>query len=153
MAKINMRDYYPFYEQDEFVEVSDELAAEMAQWERTESTQRRKVYRYHANYSLDWGDEIGRHVVLRDVAPDEYYEKRVTSEQLYAAMKALPERQCHRIYAYYILKISQSEIARIDGVDHRTVNISIQRGLRNLERYLKKFFERVPSCCKICHEQ
>ena len=43
MAKINMRDYYPFYEHDEFVEVSDELAAEMAQWERTEST---------ANYSF-----------------------------------------------------------------------------------------------------
>lgn len=100
----------------------------------------RKVYRYHANYSLDWGDEIGRHVIFRAVAPDEYYEKRVTSEQLYAAMNALPEKQRHRIYAYYILKISQSEIARIDGVDHRTVNISIQRGLRNLERYLKNIF-------------
>ena len=98
------------------------------------------MYRYHANYSLDWGDEIGRHVIFRAVAPDEYYEKRVTSEQLYAAMNALPEKQRHRIYAYYILKISQPEIARIDGVDHRTVNISIQRGLRNLERYLKKIF-------------
>ena len=140
MARINLRDYYPFYQYDEYVEVSDELAAEMAQWERTESTQRRKVYRYHANYSLDWGDEIGRHVIFRAVAPDEYYERRVTSEQLYAAMNALPEKQRHRIYAYYILKISQSEIARIDGVDHRTVNISIQRGLRNLERYLKNIF-------------
>lgn len=138
MAKINMRDYYPFYQDDEYVEVSDELAAEMAQWERTERSQKRKKYRYRANYSLDWGDEIGRHVIFRAVAPDEYYEKCVTSEQLYAAMNALPEKQRHRIYAYYILKISQSEIARIDGVDHRTVNISIQRGLRNLERYLKK---------------
>ena len=42
MAKINMRDYYPFYEHDEYVEVSDELAAEMAQWERTERSQKRK---------------------------------------------------------------------------------------------------------------
>ena len=42
MAKINMRDYYPFYQHDEYVEVSDELASEMAQWDRTESTQRRK---------------------------------------------------------------------------------------------------------------
>ena len=140
MAKINMRDYYPFYQDDEYVEVSDELAAEMAQWERTERSQKRKKYRYRANYSLDWGNEIGRHVIFRAVAPDEYYEKRVTSEQLYAAMNALPEKQRHRIYAYYILKISQSEIARIYGVDHRTVNISIQRGLRNLERYLKNIF-------------
>ena len=140
MAKINLRDYYPFYQHDEYVEVSDELAAELSQWERSESTQKRKKYRYHANYSLDWGDEIGRHVIFRAVAPDEYYEKRVTSEQLYAAMNALPEKQRHRIYAYYILKISQPEIARTDGVDHRTVNISIQRGLRNLERYLKNIF-------------
>ena len=125
---------------DPFVEVSDELAAEMAQWERTESTQRRKVYRYHANYSLDWGDEIGRHVIFRVVAPDEYYEKRVTTEQLYAAMNALSTKQRRRIYAHYILKIPQSEIARLDGVDHRTVNISIQRGLHNLERYLKNIF-------------
>lgn len=55
MAKINLRDYYPFYQHDEYVEVSDELAAELSQWERSESTQKRKKYRYHAHYSLDWG--------------------------------------------------------------------------------------------------
>ena len=55
-------------------------------------------------------------------------------------MSALPEKQHRRIYAHYILKIPPSEIARLDGVDHRTVNISIQRGLRNLERYLKNIF-------------
>ena len=140
MAKINMRDYYPFYQDDEYVEVSDELAAEMAQWERTERSQKRKKYRYRANYSLDWGNGIGRHVIFRVVAPDEYYEKRVTTEQLYAAMNALSTKQRRRIYAHYILKIPQSEIARLDGVDHRTVNISIQRGLHNLERYLKNIF-------------
>ena len=140
MAKINLRDYYPFYQHDEYVEVSDELAAELSQWERSESTQKRKKYRYHAHYSLDWGDEIGRHVLFRVAAPDEYYEKRVTSEQLYAAMSALPEKQHRRIYAHYILKIPPSEIARLDGVDHRTVNISIQRGLCTLERYLKNIF-------------
>ena len=42
MAKINMRDYYPFYEHDEYVEVSEEVAEEMAQWERDERSQRRK---------------------------------------------------------------------------------------------------------------
>ena len=68
----------------------------------------------------------------------------ITSEQLYAAMNALPEKQRHRIYAYSILKISQSEIARIDSVDHCTVNISIRRGLRNLERYLKNIFWACP---------
>lgn len=48
MAKINLREYYPFYEHDEYVEVSEEVAEEMAQWERDERSQRRKKYRYRA---------------------------------------------------------------------------------------------------------
>ena len=100
MAKINMRDYYPFYEHDEFVEVSDELAAEMAQWERTERSQKRKKYRYRANYSLDWGNGIGQYVVFRSAAPDEYYEKIITHEQLRTALATLSPKQRQRIYAH-----------------------------------------------------
>ena len=103
MAKINMRDYYPFYEQDEYVEVSDELAAEMAQWERTERSQKRKKYRYRANYSLDWGKGIGQYVVFRSAAPDEYYEKVITHEQLRTALATLSPKQRQRIYAHYVL--------------------------------------------------
>lgn len=140
MAKINMRDYYPFYEHDEFVEVSDELAAEMAQWERTERSQKRKKYRYRANYSLDWGDGIGQCIVFRSVAPDESYEEVITHEQLRTALATLPEKQRQRIYAHFVLGFSKAQIARAESVDHRAISLSIQKGLCKLEHYLKNIF-------------
>ena len=136
MAKINMRDYYPFYQDDEYVEVSDELAAEMAQWERTERSQKRKKYRYRANYSLDWGNGIGRHVIFRS----EYYEKVITHEQLRTALATLPEKQRQRIYAHFVLGFSKAQIARAESVDHRAISLSIQKGLCKLEHYLKNIF-------------
>lgn len=140
MAKINMRDYYPFYEHDEYVEVSEEVAEEMAQWERDERSQRRKKYRYHAYYSLNWGDEISRQVIFHAVAPDEYYEKSVTHEQLQAALTTLSPKQRQRIYAHFVFGFSKAQIARTEGVNHRAVGLSIQRGLCKLEHHLKNIF-------------
>ena len=131
-----MRDYYPFYQHDEYVEVSDELAAEMAQWERTERSQKRKKYRYRANYSLDWGNGIGQYVVFRSAAPDEYYEKVITHEQLQIALATLPEKQRQRIYAHFVLGFSKTQIAHAEGVDLRGIIPSIQRGICKLARYV-----------------
>ena len=139
MAKINVRDYYPFYEHDEFVEVSDELAAEMAQWERTERSQKRKKYRYRANYSLDWGDGIGQCIVFRSVAPDESYEEVITHEQLRVALATLSPKQRQRIYAHYVLGLSPAQIARCAGVRVSAVSKSIYSGLVRMEKCLKSF--------------
>ncbi len=139
MARINMRDYYSFYEHDEFVEVSDELAAEMAQWERTERSQKRKKYRYRANYSLDWGDGIGQCIVFRSVAPDESYEEVITHEQLRVALATLSPKQRQRIYAHYVLGLSQAQIARCAGVRVSAVSKSIYSGLVRMEKCLKSF--------------
>ena len=130
-----MRDYYSFYEHDEFVEVSDELAAEMAQWERTERSQKRKKYRYRANYSLDWGDGIGQCIVFRSVAPEEV----ITHEQLRVALATLSPKQRQRIYAHYVLGLSQAQIARCAGVRVSAVSKSIYSGLVRMEKCLKSF--------------
>jgi len=37
MATINLRDYYPFYQDDVWIEITDDLAAQLKQWEREES--------------------------------------------------------------------------------------------------------------------
>lgn len=62
------------------------------------------MYCYPANYSLDWGEEIGRHIISSAVAPDEYYAKLVTCEQLSAAMNALPEKQRRKSMPVVYLK-------------------------------------------------
>ena len=55
MATINLRDFYPFYHEDAWIEISDELAGEIKSWERKENNYKRKC-RYHGNYSLDRED-------------------------------------------------------------------------------------------------
>lgn len=44
----------------------------------------------------------------------------------------------NRIYEAYYLNLSKSEIARIEGCTEGAVRKSINRGLRQLERKIKK---------------
>ena len=101
---------------------------------------KRKKYRYRANYSLDWGDGIGQCIVFRSVAPDESYEEVITHEQLRVALAALSPKQRQRIYAHYVLGLSQAQIARCAGVRVSAVSKSIYSGLVRMEKCLKKFF-------------
>ena len=53
MTTINLRDFYPTaYTHDEFVEVSDEVAAELIADKRYEKAHERQIYRYKAQYSF-----------------------------------------------------------------------------------------------------
>ena len=101
MIKINLRDFYPFYNTDLFIEIPDEVEVALLEAERL--------------------------------------ERKMTAEQLRSAMASLPDKQGKRIYAHYILGISKSDIARAEGVDEKAVRVSIERGLRNMEKFLKNF--------------
>lgn len=142
MAKINMRDHYPFYQRDEYVEVSEELATEMSQWERAEKAYARKQRWHHAHYSLDFTNDMERHILFVSDSPDAHFEKKVCLEQLHAALAALPDKQANRIYAHYFLGLNKAEIARSEKVGKATVCASISRGLKKVEKILRNFPEQ-----------
>ncbi|PWJ50826.1 RNA polymerase sigma factor [Faecalicatena contorta] len=137
MAKINLRDFYPFYNTDFFIEIPDEVEAALLEAERVEQNYIRRRFYNKAHYSLDAGDGIENEILFVSLTPCELYERKMTAEQLQAAMASLPDKQGKRIYAHYILGISKSDIARAEGVDEKAVRVSIERGLRNMEKYLK----------------
>lgn len=139
MAWIQLRDYYPCNQKDQFVEVSDEVAAELRQWERDERTYERKRRRYRACYSLDENDGMEQRALFVSVSPDEYYERKFTRQQLCATLAMLPHKQSERIYAYCVEGLSKAEIARKEGVSKVSVNDSIVRGLNRHEKMLKNF--------------
>mgnify|MGYP000435325636 CR=1 FL=1 len=58
-------------------------------------------------------------------------------EQLHAAIAALPDKQAKRIYAYYFLGLTESAIAKSEGVSVASVSESIQRGLGTWRLSLK----------------
>lgn len=137
MKKINLRDLYPFYHNDLFVEVSDEVAAALAEAERMERNYIRRVYWNKAYFSLDAGDGIEHEALFVALSPCELYERKVTAQELRTALNALPDTQGRRVYAHYILGLSKTEIARAEGVAKSRISESIERGLRNMEKFLK----------------
>lgn len=138
MAKINLREQYPeVYKTDTFVEVSDEVAAFMRECDRREAAYRRRTYYHNAYYSLDRGDGIEYDAVFLSVTPWEVYERKVTLEQLHAAIAALPDKQAKRIYAHFFLDMTEEAIARSENISAVAVHNAIHRGLRNLEKFLK----------------
>ena len=139
MVKINLRDYYPdFYTTDCIIAVPDEVAALMDSYEHAEAAYYLRRYRHKSYYSLDRGDGIERDILFVSLSPCEIYECKVTGEQIHAAIAALPDKQAKRIYAHYFWRMSKSAIAKAEGVNESAVREGIDRGLRNIEKFLKK---------------
>jgi RNA polymerase sigma-70 factor (ECF subfamily) len=138
MTTINLRDYYPYYTADCFIEVSDEVAAMLLAHARYEAAYQRRRYWNKAHYSLDRGDGIEHDALFVSVSPCEIYERKVTYEQLYAAIASLPDKQAKRIYAHYFLGMSKGAIAKAEGVNKSQITRSIQAALTRIETFLKK---------------
>ena len=58
MAIINLRDYYPFYTSDYFMEVPEDVVEMFKEFDRKEAAYRLRTYRHKAYYSLDRNDGI-----------------------------------------------------------------------------------------------
>jgi len=141
MAKINLREQYPdSYKNDYMIEVPDEVASIMLEYDRLEAAYRRRTYYHNAHYSLDRGDGIEYDALFVSVTPYEIYERKVTMEQLHAAIASLPDKQAKRITARYFLGLTSEAIAKSEGVSVTAVNNSLQRGLHNMEKFMKKYF-------------
>lgn len=92
MAIINLRDYYPFYTHDYFIDVTEEVAAILKKSDAHETTYQRRARRYKAYYSLDWDNGIENSVLLTVQTPEELYERKLTMQQIYMALNQLPEK-------------------------------------------------------------
>ena len=140
MKTINLKDIYPYYfTEDKWIDVPDELAQIFIEYARAEETYERTKRRHNATYSLDRGDGIERDILFVSLSPHELYERKLTQEQLHAAIASLPDKQAKRIYAHFFLGMSKTAIVRAEGVSKVSVAESIERGLCSIEKFLKNF--------------
>jgi RNA polymerase sigma-70 factor (ECF subfamily) len=138
-VKINLRDYYPFYKSDSIIEVPDAVEEALKELDRLEAAYQRRTNRNKAFYSLDRDDGIEHDILFVSLSPSEIYERKVTYEQLHAAISSLPDKQAKRIYARYFLGMNNAAIAKAERIGESAVRDAIERGLRNIEKFLKKF--------------
>lgn len=139
MKEINLRDYYPFYEKDTIVEVPNEVANLLYEYKLAEAAYLLRTYRHKAYFSLDYHENVEKDAIMSILTPADIIESKEEKNVLYRALSTLPEKQRNRVYAHYILGISQTDIAKIEGVSPRNVRHSIACGLKNLKKFFVKF--------------
>lgn len=97
MATINLKDFYSWYIEDQFVEVTDEVAEAMRADKRYEASYRRRITRNKAQYSLDCDDGIEYSACVFEPTPQKLLERMEQFERLCRALNSLPEIQGRRI--------------------------------------------------------
>ena len=138
MTTINLREYYPFYTYNCFIEVSDEVADVLRSSIRYEWNYQRRLSRHKAQYSLDCEDGIEYSACLHEPTPQELLERMELFIRLWNALNSLPEAQGRRVDACVILGKTYSEVAEAEGVHESAVRRAVERGLENMKKYLKK---------------
>lgn len=133
--KINLRDLYPFYSSDYFVDVPAEIVHLLDMLERKEHAEFEQRRRHKAYYSLDLCSGYESNIVFVVLSPEKMYERKLDTQQLYSAICSLPEKQARRIYAHFFLRMSKAVIARAEGVNEKAIRASIDRGLKNIYNY------------------
>ena len=139
MTTINLRNYYPWYKHDEYIDVSDEVAEELKADKLYEASYQRQLMRNKAHYSLDCDDGIEYTACLSNPTPQELIERMELFYYLWNALNSLPEVQGRRVEACIILGASYREQARIEGVGKSSIRMSVLYGLENMRKYLKNY--------------
>ena len=140
MTTINLKDFYAWYTHDEYIEVSDEVAAELRADKPYELAHQRRIVRNKARYSLDCDDGIEYSACLSEPTPQELVERMERFCALWNALNTLPEIQGRRVDACIIEGKSYREVAEAEGVSKTSVQESVKCGLENMRKYLKKHF-------------
>ena len=139
MKTINLRDYYPsLYASDCFIEVRDEIENVFIASKKSEAAYRRRKYYNKAQYSLDRDDGIEQHILYNEPSAEDIYESKDAECRFYSFFASLPDKQARRVFAHYFLGISNSAIAKAEGVTEKVVRMSIRRGVNNFLKSMKK---------------
>ena len=81
------------------------------EFDRKEAAYRLRTYRHKAYYSLDRDDGLEHEMVFVSLSPHELYERKISMQELHAAISSLPDKQAKRIYAHFILGMTKKDIA------------------------------------------
>ena len=129
MERINLRKYYAWYQEDCWVEVTDEVAQLLQQMERQEQAAYKRICYHKAWYSLE---------LCREQAGAAGQE-----DQLRSCVGLLSQRQRQYVYQYYYEGKKKSEIALAEQVSPRTVYRVLAQSIGRLRAAMEQEYEAV----------
>ena len=141
MQRINLKKfYYPLYDEDIFIEVSDEVAVAILEEHRLDDNTRRNLWVH--TYSLDESPEIENHFPEQTCSAEEILLQREADQyrefllgKLDEALSTLTPKQLRRLKARFVDGMKYREIAEIEGIDTSIAHHSVRAAIRRLQRY------------------
>ena len=137
MPTINLKDFYPWCNEDTFVDITDEMLEAMKAADRQQEAYRRRTLRYKAQYSLDCHGGMENEVLQHVASPEEIYIRAEGEKELHDAISKLPELQQRRLKKYFFENMTQRQIAKQEGTTNGSVCRSIKRALEKLKKEIK----------------
>src|SRR5699024_2779822 len=138
MTTINLKEFYPWYTHNEYIEVSEEVADELRASRLYEAAYQLRIVRNKAQYSLDYEDGIEYSACVSEPTPQELLKRMELFCHLYVALNSLSDTQGSRVDDCVILGKSYREVVEAEGVNESSVRESVKLGLENMKKYFKK---------------
>jgi len=119
------------------VEVSEEVYKAFDSFELEDISQMHK-YERHIEHSEIYENNLNKRAIHKPRDVDEIVSDNLLIKDLKEAIDKLPEKQKRRIKMYFFDELTMSEIAKIEKCSKVAIKHSIDDGIRNLKKNLKK---------------
>ena len=140
MKIIRIKELYPeTTDTQNFCIVTDDVNDVFVISKKEEKAQKRKEYRYKAQYSLNYDNGIENAIVILVPSAEDVFLQKMDELAVRIALQKLRKKQFRRIYAHFYIGLSYSQIARIEGVGRSTIKESIDSSLKKISKILKFF--------------
>ena len=122
------------------VRVNNNIREEYRRRKSEENSQKIKYSRY-IEHSVLTDISLNKRSANKEISLEEEVVSKLQAERILKEIWNLPEPQNRRVYMYIVDEFSYTKIAKIENRSIPTVKESIDRGLENLRKKLKKIYE------------
>jgi len=119
------------------VEISEQVFKSFNNFELEDISQMHEFER-HIEHSDLLESTLNNRAVNKTESIEDEVERKIIIEELRYALDTLSELQKRRIKMYYFEDLNLREIAELEGCSIKNVHKSIEQGLENLRKILKK---------------
>lgn len=122
------------------IRANEPLRNEYKRRKSEENSQNIKFSRYIEHSELT-DISLNKRSINKEISLEEQVISNLESERIIKEIWKLPTPQNRRVYMYIVDEFSYTKIAKIENRSIPTVKESIDRGLENLRKKLKKFYK------------
>ena len=140
MKVIKIKEIYPdTTDHQKYCVVTDDVNDVFVICNKAEKSFQRKEYRYKAQYSLNYDNGIENAILVYEPSAEEVFFEQLKKQELWDAIRKLTKKQYRRFIAFYDLNLSYAEIARMEGVNPKSVKESIEAANTKIKKILEIF--------------